>query len=69
MAKLDNEGVKKLIIRVFSSDEGRMLLNHLYEKNVDATIATSPCLLEIGKRQGRADLIRNIKDLVENLDG
>jgi hypothetical protein len=66
---LDNDKVKQLIIRVFGTDEGKLLLEHLYQKNVNTTIATTPCLLEIGKRQGKADLIRAIKDLMENTDG
>lgn len=52
--------VLALIKRVFGNDDGQRLLKHLFEKNVNTTIATSDSLLEIGKRQGKSDLIRNL---------
>ena len=61
---MDNQDLKKLIIRVFDNDEGRLLLKHLYQKNVNISIANTPDLLEIGKRQGRADLVRQLHDMI-----
>jgi hypothetical protein len=64
---VDNKDVRTLIIRVFGTDEGKLLLAHLYNKNVDTCIATTNDLLEIGKRQGKADFIRQINDIIKEV--
>jgi hypothetical protein len=63
---MDNKDIEKLIKHVFGSDEGKRLLDHLYDRNVLISIANTESLLEIGKRQGRADLIMMIKHILEN---
>ena len=64
MAELNNDDMKKLIRRVFGTDEGKMLLDILYKKNVHTDIAITENLLDIGKRQGRATMIRQFKDIM-----
>ena len=59
-----NEDIKKLVVRVFGTDEGKLLLDHLYKRNVHTSVANTSDLLDIGKRQGRADLVRSFYDLI-----
>lgn len=61
----DNKDIKALIKHVLGSQDGKRLLNHLFEKNVNTTIACES-VLQTGIKQGKSDLIRQLKNIVEN---
>lgn len=66
LVKEDIEYLNGAYLRVFSTDEGKYILEHLAKTNLAVPIATKGAdLLDIGINQGRANLVDEIIQRME----